>query len=139
MAPSAAPKAGSRFVEIRVFVADRDDRPADLTRVTGSLLVVPRSGSPTKKDFQLMTPSPAMNVPGGVEPRPLQDGHSIRIELVEAESAFQTAQGQGDGRPSVYLKADLEAELAQKGSSATVFLNFPSGKQRLEIGTLFVK
>jgi hypothetical protein len=138
MLPPAPRNPEPRSVELRVFVADRDDNPADLTRVSGTLHVVPKSAPPMKKALQLMMPDPPPLVPTA-ELRPLGDGHSIRVVLAEGSGAFGAEGPPGDGPGSVYLKVDLDAELARKGSSATVHLDFPSGKQTIEIGWLFVK
>ena len=44
------------FVEVRLFVADREQNPADLSKVTGSVILIPQGAPAMKKDLQLMMP-----------------------------------------------------------------------------------
>jgi hypothetical protein len=125
------------FVELRLFIADPDQRPADLSRVTGSVVLTPKSGAPVEKDFQLMMPDPPQGVPAS-DPRVLSDGHLVRAAVVRPDGPFRWDKP-GPGMPSVYLKADLPAEAAEKDATATVTLKFPSGKEKLDLGALFPK
>jgi hypothetical protein len=123
------------FVEVRVYVADPNQKPADLSLVTGSLLLAPKQGAPLKKDLQLMMPDPPQGAPDA-EPRVLPDGHAVRATAVEFSGPFQRDSSKG-GPPSVYFKADVPSELARKETSATLTLHFPAGKQKVELPSLF--
>jgi hypothetical protein len=125
------------FLEVRLYVSDREQKPEDLTLVTGSLLLTPQSGPPLKKDFQLMMPAPPEGVPT-VEAHSLPDGHQLRVAIASFDTAFQVSRPAGSP-PSVYFKADIPAEKALKDSTATICLQFPSGKQLLELQSLFGK
>jgi hypothetical protein len=123
------------FVEIRFFVADQDQKPADLSKVTGSLLLLPQGAPPIKKDLQLMMPEPALGVPAA-EPHALPDGHQVRVAVAKYFSPFQPDKSAG-GPPSVYFKADLPSEAARKDTAAKVEFTFPSGRQRLDLPSPF--
>ncbi|HLY73146.1 MAG TPA: hypothetical protein VKU80_03435 [Planctomycetota bacterium] len=121
-----------KFMEVRIFVSDRDNKPSDLSLVTASLLLVSKSGDPMKRDLQLLMPDPPVGVPP-VEARSLPDGHLIRLAVAEFAEPFQAAQPAA-GTPSVYFKADVPEHM--KGSQAAVTFHFPTGKQKLELGPL---
>ena len=123
------------FVELRLFVSDRDQKPADLSRVTGSVILLPQGAAPLKKDLQLMMPEPALGVPAA-QPHPLPDGHQVRVAVAKFFSPFQPDESAG-GPPSVYFKADVPSELARKDTAAKVELQFPSGKQKLDLQSPF--
>lgn len=125
----------SDYIELRLFIADRDQRPADLSRVTGSVLVAPKSGKPLKKDFQLMMPDPPQGMPA-VDPKAMADGHQLRWSLVRHTEAFG-ADRPAPGTPSVYLKADLPAAAVAADTTVTVTLEFPSGRETIDLGTVF--
>ena len=123
------------FVEIRFFIADPEQKPADLSRVTGSLILLPRGAPPLKKDLQLMMPEPALGVPAA-QPRRLQDGHQVRVAVARFFSPFQRDESAG-GPPSVYFKADIPSEAARKDTAAKVEFQFPSGRQQLDLPSPF--
>lgn len=125
----------SDYVEFRIFIADRDQRPADLTLATGSVLIAPQSGKPVMKDLQLMMPDPPQGVPA-TEPKALADGRQLRWSVVKPSEPFATDRP-APGTPSAYLKADLPASAASADTTATVMLKFPSGKETLDLGTVF--
>jgi hypothetical protein len=124
------------FVELRVFVADRDQKPADLSQVLGSVILIPEGAPPMKKDLQLMMPEPAAGVPP-VQPRALPDGQQVRVAIAKFFTPFQRDESAAGGPPSVYFKADVPSELAQKSTSARIELQFPSGKQKLDLPSPF--
>ena len=126
-----------RFVEVRLFISDRNQKPEDLSLVTGSILLLPKSGPPLKKDFQLMMPEPPLGVPAGAA-HPLPDGRQVRVAVADFSSPFQGDRPTG-AVTSVYLKADVPMETASKETTVTVSLQFPAGKQELELRSLFEK
>ena len=125
-----------KFVEVRVFVADRSEKPADLSLVNASLLLVPKEGKPWRRDFQLMMPDPPASVPAS-KPHALPDGRQIRTAVIEFSEPFQRDPSPGGGAASVYFKVDVPAEAARKGTPATLQFQFPEGTQKLEIRSLF--
>lgn len=127
----AAPGEKKDFVEFRVFVAEADDAPSDLSLVTGSVLLSPKSGTPLQKDLQLMMPDPPLKTPA-TEPQVLKDGHRVRTSVAKHGRPFEAGRFQEGGRPAVYFKADLPADLA-RDAGAVILLKFPAGEQKLEL------
>jgi hypothetical protein len=125
-----------KFVEVRVFVADKDRKPADLSQVTADLSLAPREGKPLKRAFQLMMPDPAQSMPD-TDPQTL-GGLQIRAAVARFERPFEVDKP-GNGTQAVYFKADVPAELAKPSTVATVHFTFPSGKQKVELKSLFSK
>jgi hypothetical protein len=123
------------FAELRLFVADREQKPADLSKVTGSVLLIPQGAPPMKKDLQLMMPEPAVGIPAA-KPHALPDGHQVRVAVAKFFLPFQSDESAG-GPPSVYFKADVPSDLARKDTVAKVELQFPSGKQTFELQSPF--
>jgi len=119
------------FVEVRVYVMDRNRKASDLSLVRGSLLLVPQEGPALRRDFQRMTPDDPQGVPAG-DPQSLPDGRQVRLSVVEFTKPFQTLPAAG----AAYFKADVPAEAAAKVRSATTELHFPDGKQKLELRSL---
>lgn len=125
-----------KFVEVRVFVADRDQKPADLSQVTADLALAPKEGKPLKRGLQLMMPDPAQGMPE-TEPQTL-GGLQIRATVATFDRPFELDKP-GAGKPAVYFKADVPAELAKPSTVAIVHFTFPSGKQKVELKSLFSK
>lgn len=125
-----------KFVEVRVFVADKDRKPADLSQVTAQLALKPKDGRPLRKGLQLMMPDPAQSMPD-TEPQAL-GGLQIRAAVATFERPFETDKP-GAGTPAVYFKADVPAELAKPSTAAVVHFAFPTGKQKVELKSLFSK
>ena len=125
-----------KFVEVRVFVADKDQKPANLSQVTADLALAPKEGRPLKRGLQLMMPDPAQGMP---ETAPQSLGSlQIRATVLKFDRPFELDKP-GTGTPAVYFKADVPAELAKPGTVATVHFAFPSGKQKVELKSLFSK
>jgi hypothetical protein len=124
------------FVEVRVFVADKDHKPADLSLVTADLALAPREGQPLKRGMQLMMPDPPQGSPEA-EPQTL-GGLQIRTTVARFDRPFELDKP-GAGTPAVYFKADVPAELAKPSTSVTVHFTFPTGKQKIELKSLFTK
>jgi len=124
------------FVEVRLFVTERDGKPSDLSLVKGSLSLVPKEGKPLKRDLQLMMPEPPLSPPS-VDPVRLPDGHQVRVAVQEFGAPFQVDKPADSGAGSVYLKADVPAELARKDVAATLMIHFPTGKHLVELRPLF--
>ena len=127
----AAGNERETFVELRLFVSAGEQKPADLSRVTGSLILVPQGAPPLKKDLQLMMPEPALGVPAS-QPHALPDGHQVRVAVAKFFAPFQPDESAG-GPPSVYFKVDVPSALARKATSARVELRFPAGRQQLDL------
>jgi hypothetical protein len=125
-----------KFVEVRVFVADKDQKPADLSLVFAQLTLKPKEGQPLKRGLQLMMPDPAQSMPD-TEPQTL-GGLQIRTAVARFERPFELDKP-GSGKQAVYFKADVPAELAKPSTVATVHFTFPSGKQKIELKSLFNK
>ena len=123
------------FVELRLFVSDREQKPADLSRVTGSLILVPQGAPPLKKDLQLMMPEPALGVPAS-QSHAFPDGHQVRVAVAKFFSPFQPDESAG-GPPSVYFKVDVPSALARKDTAAKVELRFPAGRQQIDLPSPF--
>jgi hypothetical protein len=121
------------FSELRVFVADRQGRSEDLSLVTGSVMLTPKEGAPFKRDLQLMMPDPAEGAPS-TTPRSLPDGRQLRLELVDFPGPFRQERRETRS-PSVYLKADLPAEMA-RSASAKIVLQFGDATQELDLPSL---
>ena len=124
-----------KFVEVRVFVGDRERKPADLSLITADLSLMPREGKPLKRAFQLMMPDPAIGAPD-TEPQALPDGRQVRAVVVRFARPFELDRA-ASGKPSVYFKADVPEELAKPSTAATVEFQLPSGKQKVELKSLF--
>jgi hypothetical protein len=126
-----------KFVEVRLWVAEADGKSADLSLVNADLTLAPRDGKPIKRAFQLMMPDPPQGMPK-TEAQTLPDGHQIHVGVAEFDRPFDLDKP-ASGKPAVYFKADVPAELAKEGTAATVHFTFPSGKQQAEIKSLFRK
>jgi hypothetical protein len=120
---------------VRLFVVDREQKPADLSKVTGSVILIPQGAPPMKKDLQLMMPEPAVGIPAA-PPQALPDGHQVRVAVAKFFSPFQSDESAG-GPPSVYFKVDVPSDLARKDTAATAEFQFPSGKQKVDLPSPF--
>ena len=124
-----------KFVEVRVFVGDQNQKPADLSLITADLSLMPPEGKPLKRALQLMMPDPAIGAPE-VEPQALPDGRQVRAAVARFSRPFELDRG-ATGTPSVYFKADVPEELAKPSTLATVEFHLPTGKQKVELKSLF--
>jgi hypothetical protein len=129
-----APKR-EKCLELRIYVSETDQKPADLSRTTGAIVLVPKDGKPLKKDLQLMTPESAPPPPTG-KAHPFPGGQLLRLDVTEFSKPFETVPAEKSGA-SPYFKADVPAEQARNSEVLTVVLQTPAGKQKVEIPSPF--